>query len=935
MPIPVVNSSTGEAVDVPSGEAQRAVLQGEALLPEGREVLVARGNETGTVDPSQIGAALANNWRIVDEGEAAAVDLKREESTVAAQALALGESALSGATVGLSDLALAGMGVTDPARMRARREAAGGLATAAELAGAAAPLLLSGGTSAGLQGAGTAARLGAGGRAIRALGAPVRALEGAGALAERGAARLLGEGGGLVRQVLPAAAREGVTGFGYGVGGEIRESVLGQRELSAERLLSAGLTNSLMGAGFGAAIPAVGIGGKKLTAGMTKQLESSLNKMSGSAGGSKGMNRLAKVVAATTGGSEDDIARAFGMLKDKRGSDLLNDAFHNTDKVRQKSAGAIYEASSTAKTALDDALRATQGAQKFKRIESLLSKEADDIAPAMASKQVEDAYYRVIGAADQNAETAFSSYISEDLRKAGGILTRTEREIAEAVEAGGRKSAGVFRAVDRAKQDLDALINKRKILDNKTADTVELLRDVNKGLRSHLEDTAVWGKAGDLQKSMNAAATANINAVKELGTPGSILGRMLRRGKDFDVGDAMTLAKRVGSAKGNAQLRKAYTALDSQLEYLDMARRNYDLPPAAAKKIQRAEDAVKRMRSELERQAEVADVTDLVKRMREAEGFGSPSLSVLSTAGPGVGAMLGSALGPVGAAIGSVAGKVTQPYTVLRTMAGIADVVHNQDGMIRKALGGFTKKLKGAKVQRPRGRVRASQIGAMVTGSRPGKDQEETIKKAQAYAANPDLVRQKLTRDLFNLENVAPSLASSVLAGATRAMNYLAETAPKPYNPPYGGKPIVSKVEAMSYSRRVEAVMDLPRTISRLEDGTLSREHAETLRAVWPEIYADIQAEINATLMEQQAKQEVVPYGPRLQLGVLFNVPTDQSLTPEGQRAIAQSLNATPEPEPMPQAPQQQSQKVKTTHELEAAAKLGMSPNERPGEGRA
>lgn len=950
MPVPVVDSRTGEVLDTSSSEAQRAVLQGEALLPEGREVLVARGNETGTVDPSQVGAALANNWRIVDAGEAAAVDLKREESTASAQALALGESALSGATVGLSDVALAGMGIADPKRMRARREAAGGLATAAELVGATAPLLLSGGSTAGLQGAGTAARLGAAGRAARAVGTPVRALEGLGALAERGTARLLGEGGGLMRQALPAVAREGVTGFGYGVGGEVRESVLGERELSAERLLSAGITNSLMGAGFAAAIPAVGIGGKKLTGSMTARLEESLNKMSGSAGGSTGVGLLAKAMSMSGHVTEEKMAKSLNLLRSKHGTGLLNDVFYNTEAVRRKSAESILSASQEARSALSDALKATQGVQKFRRIEKLVDSTAGDVAPTMASSQIDDAFYRVLHASDENAESAFGSYIKNDLRDASAVLLRAERELQEAAKAssGGARAAGAFRAVDRAKQDIDHIIRSRGGIDNKAADTRKLLRDVNKGLRSHLEDEAVWGKAASLQKEMNAASSASMRAVEELGTPNSILGKILntKSKTDLDIGNAMTLAKRYGSARGEADFRKAFTALDAQMEYLQAAKRNYDLAPESLQKIERAERAVDGMRKQLERQAEVADVTDLVSALREGEGLGSPSIHMLTTAGPSIGAALGSAFGPVGTAVGALAGKITQPYTALRSMASVADLVHNQEGSIRKALSGFTKKLRGgpkgqgakkvaASSGHARDALRPSRVATMVAGSRPGKEQDDTIKKAQAYASNPELVQQKLTRDLFNLENIAPALASSVLAGATRAMSYLAETAPKPYKPPYGGKPIVSSLEAISYARRIETVMDLPRTIARLADGTLTKEHADTLKAVWPETYADIQAEINATMLDMGANEKPVPYGPRLQLGILFGVPTDESLTPEGQRAIAQSIGSAQQDASAGAPPQPSGGgRVKTTHDIEAAKRLAMAPNERPGEGR-
>src|SRR5690606_5224371 len=234
MPVKVIDKASQQEVEVSSQEAQAGIARGDFVLPAGKVKVIREGNRTGTVDAAKLGDALAQGWRMADDEEGAAAALKREESDIGSSIRGALEAGASGLTLGLSTAAMEALGA-DPERMRARREGLGGLGIAAEIAGALAPALVTGGGSLGAR-AGAEAGLVA--RGLRAT--PAGLVERAGAAVERRLGLGLAEAPALVRTTVPVAGRGVVEGFAGGVGTEIDESVLGEREITADRLLASG-----------------------------------------------------------------------------------------------------------------------------------------------------------------------------------------------------------------------------------------------------------------------------------------------------------------------------------------------------------------------------------------------------------------------------------------------------------------------------------------------------------------------------------------------------------------------------------------------------------------------------------------------------------------------------------------------------------------------
>jgi hypothetical protein len=228
----------------------------EAIVKDGRVQLRDERGGAFSVPEEQVGEALSGGeFRLETPDEWDEREKVRERSTLGQQAILGAEKFGRGATFGLSEAAAVGFGGEEYRRAaQERAEVNPGIAMAAEITGAVAPALLSGGAGA----LGTAARL-----------TPAAQVGRAGLAAERLAARALAPlGESFAAQLAQKAARAGaqgaVEGAAYGLGTSLADSALEGTEWTAERALSGMADAALYGLGGGAAL---GAGGAVLTRG--------------------------------------------------------------------------------------------------------------------------------------------------------------------------------------------------------------------------------------------------------------------------------------------------------------------------------------------------------------------------------------------------------------------------------------------------------------------------------------------------------------------------------------------------------------------------------------------------------------------------------------------------------------------------------------------
>lgn len=249
--------------------AADAVAKGQAFFQQGAKVYArnARG-ELVTVDA---GDASKPGYRVLGQQELAAEQARLQYGQGAGNvAKAAVAGAARGLTLGASDAVATAIGGDDTRAALEGLRAANPIASGAgEVAGAVAPLVLSGGASAGAQGAGAVARAGQlGAGAVRTLGVGNRAIAGVGGIVERGMARglaALGADGATAAGRIGAAAakmagRGAAEGALYGAAQAANDAVLKGDDITAEKIVAGMGHGALFGGALGAGLGAVARG---------------------------------------------------------------------------------------------------------------------------------------------------------------------------------------------------------------------------------------------------------------------------------------------------------------------------------------------------------------------------------------------------------------------------------------------------------------------------------------------------------------------------------------------------------------------------------------------------------------------------------------------------------------------------------------------------
>jgi hypothetical protein len=963
MAVKVIDKAAQQEIEVSAAEAQEGIATGRYGVRPG-SIRVAKGLDTGTVDAEQILGSLSNGWRIVDDDEASQIQLKREEADATSQILGGIEAASAGASLGLSSMALEGLGA-DPERMRLRREALGGFAMPLEIAGGLAAIAGTGGGSLAAKGA-VAAERGLAGRGLAALGAPTRAVEALGQTVERGVAGALGTG--RMARVVAPTARGAVEGYFAGAGAQIDENVLGRREQTAESIFIDGrLADTLLGAGIGAGLPIAFEAARGAAQIPDAALRRVLGRSTGAPGGEAG-----ELVAREVGRSKaslwdrETIAEQAGQLAERvapfssarpetygrsvrtaiMDSQRINDLLSRRSEIEEGMADVFRDRLPKVQAAMDSARVASQGEAKLRRMDREFGEGAgprralyNTIAPA----RVRDSHAGVVRALDNaeqvNAQSGFRSYDVNALREIRALSQRLESEI-------GEDAISAFGAYDRFKRDLASVVNNTGGFSGRpkfgaTSDIVEankLARSMYTDARDMLENSAVWGKgATEIQKELNASWVARQNAVDAFSdeAKGTGLSRIFNGDGTLNMQQALRIVRQSNRAGGESVTSALDDVLEAQLEHLRVVRKHYELPEDAARQIGDVERDVAELRRVMAQQAKDAgDLADIME-LRGAESGSSVSIGIGSNVATAAGALIGSAVGgPIGAVVGMGVGAALRPYTVVRTLASLLSMADRIGAMRGAATGGMFARIAGpaaTKLKSAAGKLdgKTPILPISYATSQERKDRIDRVRHEVAMlATRPDLMRERMERSLQVVNDVAPGTAGEIGKVAQRAAMFLASKQPKTFSSPFSGRPpIVDPGAADRYLRYVEAVEHPIETLALLDSGRLTVEHAEAIQSVYPELWTSFREDLMEALGAAEQQGREVPYRDRLQLSVLVDLPT--TLTPQQLLAVQAGNAATAAAEQVPQS------SIRSSDKASKVAENAMTPAQRTASGIA
>lgn len=747
--------------------------------------------QAAAVPEEQALAVLQSGGRLEAPEETASRVEQEKYGTVGQQAITAGESALSGATLGLSDVGLSEVLGDEYRTERAARERVNPLiATGSEVAGAIAPLIASGGTSAVARGASL-------------IGAPTRAAAALGGLAERGVARGLGALGIEGTSVL---GRGAATGARLAAGGAAEGALYGAGEALSEAALAPGGNYDHVGeklwAGFkrGGGLGAIAGGGLGFVGGAaSRAAERGMEKLVGADGLKALLERTAQGgVMKTVGVTARDAQRMGEPRIAKMSRDLLD--HHLDDGAR------LFKAGDSAESLIGKVKQATQEVgQKLGKMRS----EVDDfitktgrteLGPDMKKffREVDDMV--VVGAAGP--------------KMLGDRAMKAAEQFAPLRERWAAGDAITFGDVQKYRQEIDKILRP----DRPTGGIVVAPESAAQleAMRGKLEDV--------LEQSFEKAS-------KAIGGDATLATYKELKGKYGSLSDANRLMKREAGR--------------------DIARNRF-----------------------------------------------SP-FETLSGLGGGIAAVASGSVVPFVAGAAYGAARKLMRERGESVIAVLADRLAKNDAQIGQGIKKFFRRASD---------TRRGVLGAGVGEELEGRSKTDRALGRRANETPGDAYRRRLqeaasiTRDPVNalegklgtrIPTQAPRVAMAMSSAAARGEKFLLDKAPiglvdtdalLPQMQPVDPDP----VELARYARYVQVVDDPYSVLDEFADGTLTVQHTEALKTVYPEIFKDVQGRVWNQLAEEK---ELPPYEFRLQLGTLFDLPTDKSLRPESI-AAAQAVYA-------------------------------------------
>lgn len=823
------------------------------------------------------------------EAAAARVELAKY-GTLTEAAKHVGERALGGATMGLSDVAAAELGGDEYREARARRERLfPGVGLAAEAAGSLAPLLATAGTGAAATG-------------VRAVGAPVRGAAALGRLAEGGAGA--------------AAKAIGITG----------ESIAGRAFLRGTQLAAGGtVEGALYGAGHAVSEAALAPGGDY------DHLAERV--WAGAKGGA--------LFGALTGGALGTLGGGLGAV----------------GKRLSRGASARQISAESAVQALDPSKRAARELVNTKRLHDVGQELIDrDIVKAFRSDedmlaratQVRNESGDEIGALLKMADDTgvkpdsgkLFGRIDEVIGTRGGVLSGKHRAVADqlASEVAPLREAAEqgtlsFEQLHRARRAFDESINWAK--NERSAaqdDLVKIRRIIEDELEQNAEKALAGGSIRDrlmrgdvpqsewsyrregmppesqsfADKAYKGAANADDVATKQ--EPIQIVinnGRAeLRDGRH-----RLAAAQKHGATKISATVQtfddfmNGPGPLGAERVVISLPGKGSPAGAATSAPFINQYRAAKKAYG-ASRWAE-KQLTDNLAR-----GQANRMLGLSENIWGGGGLMAGALTGSLG--IGALTGlattlghKVVRTYghgVVATLLSSVVKAEKRMDGAIRKFF-------------RTAGDVRRGVLGE---GSAELGERDNKVSRALQQRANESRVQayQRRMADLakYQADPVAylqgkigkagahmPETTAALAGMIARGNAYLAREAPgvpdeRVIFGPYR-KPNPDPVSLAKFARKVQVVDDPMSVLDELGDRTLTLDHVNALREVYPKLYADVQSRVTDELAEAGEKGRRLPFADEVALGTLLQIPTVPSLLPE-HIAITQAALKTPKQPP-------------------------------------
>lgn len=456
------------------------------------------------------------------------------------------------------------------------------------------------------------------------------------------------------------------------------------------------------------------------------------------------------------------------------------------------------------------------------------------------------------------------------------FLKRNLQSFEEAVTQPGVTPIEHFDAIQQLKRDLDVNVKYDKSAQGgsrEAAEFAQLSHDIRSEIAPMLEDTKVWGDAGNIQKEMNKAYSdwAGSKANKDM------LKRFSNKIGDesvIDPGKINTYFNQLG--KPNAEIKQDVISnyMDEYGAFRDsvnktMTSRGHEMivPPTSTNVLS---DSVNKptVGSKI-----VDNLID--KHLDKTAG---------RLAGATVGAATLSPFGPLGSSVGAIIGEHAIGPLLESTFSGLSKSLlenkTNAEGF-KSAVDYAISAIKGDKMVTKKVASIFKPIGQEATlkvvpniGSR-----DKLNKIVTQYKQDPD----HLTKlDNGQLGHYLPAHQTAVTTTSIKALAYLGQIQPEPYRSGPLDKEIQPTLaQKQRYDRAVDIAQKPNVILDHVHNGTLQTSDIQDINSMFPALYQSMQQKISNELINAHDKGITIPYKTRMSISLFLGQPMDSTMNPE------------------------------------------------------
>lgn len=728
-----------------------------------------------------------------------------------------------GATFGLSDLALSKTGAMSPEELHKREE----LNPDASMAGEAASFLL--------PAAGAVKALGTAGKVARGLGAGVEAASAVGrgveAAGMAGAKALGIEGTSLAGQVaghmLPRAAGIAAEAELYQIGHNLSQSVMRDQELTAESLLAHSENALVAGGVLGLGGPLAWRAGRAMVDKAVPEIAKLAAKEAGNLVVKSAQGAVDKVVKffdpdrslqLFSGAMQKELKQETGGRFQKAVRELREEGFYRAGDID------VDIASGKLMQVAKGELPSQEGA--LARLSKIVEKTGDGIGGTLKHADEAAAAAGIIpDAARWGLQDSKAAMGRIDKWRASREITEGEarslQSVVDDVASGVGEASGSLETLHQMRRGLDARIggkNWEKLSGNEIELVKDLRRTISDKIKSSIDDLADRGLVQNKEQwSKLNKLYGNLKAIQ------APLDRAIARSEaNVNVGGLRwrdMLAGVGGSSVGGAVGGAAGAVAGAGLGVLN-------------KLVQTDKGLLLRAK--------------IGEELGALVGANGALQGVAQRISDGASAFVNQKALP---AVGRAARLAEAPTAARAEMAFSDDRDH-------------VKAMQAAKGRQERYHVAFDQLGKLV--------------------GNPMQTAERIG-SVKGMEHVGSGVRDQLVLKQMQTYSYLYGTAPKDPLAEYQMNPTASKYspsdgEIASWELRVRAASSPLSILDDLKKGDVTPEAAETVRTLYPKLYGRLQSSI----MEQVGStKKPMRYEDRVQLGILFDVPTDPSLQPQ------------------------------------------------------